>query len=236
MHCENIQPFVGKKVIATQGKTKDYDKERFIGLKLKDVRTYGKELLLSFDGFTLRVHLMLFGSVAINAPKTVEPTIGLEFENGEVDFYASNTYLIEGDLEAVYDWRTELMNEKFDENLALQRLENESKEFICDAVLNQHILAGAGNKIKDETLYHAGVHPLSRVAAVPMKKKKEIITQAVKTAFQILDWRRTGGEDDRLVVHYRDLCPKHKTPLTKQKIGKTKRTSYYCEKCQTLYT
>jgi endonuclease-8 len=234
--CEQLQPFIAKHVITARGKATKYSPDRLAGQKLVDVRTYGKELLMCFEDFTLRIHLMLFGSFTVNSHKDIEPTVGIEFANGEVNFYASNTYLIEEPLDEVYDFRTELMNEKFDKKLALERLEKEGDELICDAVLDQHIFAGLGNKIKDECLYHAGVHPLSRVHAVPTKKKKEIIDQAVKTGFQILDWRRNGGEDHRLVVHYRELCPKHHIPLTKQKIGKTKRTSYYCEKCQKLYS
>jgi formamidopyrimidine-DNA glycosylase len=50
---------------------------------------------------------------------------------------------------------------------AVARLAARPEALVCDALLDQHILAGVGNGIKNESLFLARVHPQSRVGAMP---------------------------------------------------------------------
>jgi endonuclease VIII len=140
---------------------------------------------------------------------------------------------LEEPLDEVFDWRSEVMNEKFDRKLALKKLKENAEEDIVDALIDQHIFTGVGNKIRNEVLFRVMVHPLSKVKAIPDKKLKDIIDDCVKFSLEMLEWKRNGVMDDNLVIYKRKECPRDKMPIVHQKLGS--RTVHFCEKCQELY-
>lgn len=231
--AEQCQDFVGQKVIAAEGKASKFDKTKLIGEKITQIKTFGKELLICFPNFTLRVHLMLFGSYIINDKKNGVLHLGLVFPNGELNFYACDTRLSEQPLDEVYDWRTDVMNKSFDMDLALSKVKQKPNLVIVDALIDQHIFAGVGNKIRNEVLFRVGVHPLNKVKVIPEKKLKEIIKDCVTFSFQMLEWKREGVQDENLVIYKGEECPRDKMPVHADKLGS--RVIYYCDKCQQLY-
>lgn len=92
---EQIAPFIGKKVLAVSGNSKT-DIQRLEGKQLIDVRTWGKHLLLCFDGFIFRIHFLLFGTYRINESKTTPLRLGLVFTNGELNFYTVSIKMYNG--------------------------------------------------------------------------------------------------------------------------------------------
>ena len=78
---EEASIFTGKKVLRVAGNAKvDIDRAR--GKTVIDIRTFGKQLLICFKGFTIRIHLLLFGSYRINETKDAAPRLSLTFTNG----------------------------------------------------------------------------------------------------------------------------------------------------------
>src|SRR5215212_5640417 len=98
---EAVQQFKGKKILLASGNTK-IEKERMNGKKVIDFKSWGKHFLVCFKGFTLRVHLMMFGSYRINERKVGPARLSLEFENGELNFYACSVKFIDGPLDEIY--------------------------------------------------------------------------------------------------------------------------------------
>jgi endonuclease VIII len=234
--CEKAQPFVKKKVQKVSGKSQHGDVRRMEGLIVQEITSFGKQLLIRFDKFNLRVHLMLFGYFRINEKKeTGKLTLGLEFENGELNFYASDIRFIERALSEVYDWSIDVMNAKWDAQAAVEKLNNMQHTLACDALLDQDIFAGVGNKIKDEVLFITRVHPESIVVDIPDKKKKEIAGEVSRFSFKYLDWKRTDSEEAHFQAHFKQICPRDQVPLKKQKLGSNRRTSYFCDVCQKKY-
>jgi endonuclease-8 len=101
--------------------------------------------------------------------------------------------------------------------------------------MDQHVFAGVGNIIKNEVLYITGVHPLSKVSGIKRFKLQQLVREARNYAFEFLKWKKQGILQVKWKVHRQDTCVKHGTPLKIKTLGKTKRKTYYCEKCQTLY-
>jgi endonuclease-8 len=66
---------------------------------------------------------MLFGSYRVNDKKETNPRLSLRFEKGELNFYACSVKLVEGDLDKLYDWTADVMNE----NLESRKGEKETK-------------------------------------------------------------------------------------------------------------
>src|SRR5690242_17584332 len=102
---EKAQVFVGKKVKKASAIDDSLKLKQLEGQMVKEIKTYGKQLLITLDDVTVSVHLMLFGYYLINEKKpTGKLRLGLEFDNGELNFYASQVKLIKEPLDEVFDW------------------------------------------------------------------------------------------------------------------------------------
>jgi endonuclease-8 len=89
--------FTGQTVITAEGNAK-IDMDRLQHQKLNDIKTWGKHLLLCFDGFTIRIHFLLFGTYRINERKDSLLRLGFTFNNGELNFYTAAVKVLEGDV------------------------------------------------------------------------------------------------------------------------------------------
>ena len=238
MFREDFLPFKGKKVIESSGTAKTIDPGKLKGRTLKEVKTFGKQLLLYFgDDLTLRVHFLMFGTYRINEEKDKKPLLHLLLRNGVYfNIYTASLRYLEQPLDEVYDWTADVMNPNWDPKKALKKLKAEPPEhMVCDVLLDQDIFAGVGNIIKNEVLYLTGIQPESQIGNLPHKKMKELIGMAVEYTFNFLKWRRAGVLKKHWQVHNQKLCPVHKTPLCKDHTGLKKRRSFWCTECQKLY-
>lgn len=140
---EEADRFRGKIVRRASGNAK-LDLTRLEGKRVKAVRTWGKHFLLEFSGFSVRVHLLLFGSYRIDDPKDTTPRLALEFDNGQLIFYAISVKFIEGDLDDAYDWTADVLSESWSAANAKKKLRVKPDMLACDALLDQDIFAGVG--------------------------------------------------------------------------------------------
>lgn len=232
---DQIEHFKGQLILKAAGNAKDIPFGIIKGQVLTDIKTYGKELLFCFPGFTIRIHLMLFGKYAIDSELNRVLRLALEFETGEINFYACECRFISKPLDEVYDWSIDVMNACFDADKALKKMYNKPKQLICEALPDQQILAGVGNKIKNEVLFRRQVHPESAVGEIPETALKKLIAECVKLSFEYLDWKREATDDEHWEVYKHKECPRDYIPILKEKIGKSGRSCYFCNKCQKLY-
>jgi len=231
---EEARYFKGQKVLSVSGNSKQ-DIQRMAGKKIRDLRSWGKHFLLLFDDFTLRIHFMLFGTYRINERKTVVPRLSLIFKNGELNFYTCSLKFIEGDLDKVYDWSSDLMSDQWSPPKARKKLKSRSGLLVCDALLDQQIFSGSGNIIKNEVLYRVKVHPLSKVERLPPRKLGELIRETRNYSFDFLKWKKAYVLKKHWLAHTKKNCIRCQIPLVKKYLGKTKRRSFFCENCQILY-
>ncbi|MBC7401392.1 MAG: endonuclease [Mucilaginibacter sp.] len=232
---EKLLQFKGKKVLDANGYAKGFDADLLIGKTLKDIKTWGKHTLLIFPKFTVRVHLMLFGSYYINDRPKKNASLHMQFSNGEVNFSITSIKLIKEPLDEVYDWSADIMSKKWDADKALTKLKAKPKMMICDALLDQKIFSGSGNIIKNEALFRAHLHPESIIGEIPDDKLKDLITEVVQFSSMFLKYRKAGTLTKHLDAYEKDICPRNLITFHKTDTGKTKRHSYYCEKCQVLF-
>ena len=158
---EAVQQFKGKKPLKIDGNTK-IDLEPVRDKKITDFKSWGKHFLICFGDVSIRIHFLLFGSYRINETKNSTPRLHLKFRNGELNFYACSIQLIEGELHKLYDWRVDLMSEKWSPARVRAILKENPKMLVCDALLDQDIFAGSGNIIKNEVLFRIRLHPACR--------------------------------------------------------------------------
>lgn len=232
---EALQPYSGKKVLSASGSSK-IDFTQLENKKILSFKSWGKHFLICFKGFYIRIHLLMFGSYAINERKDRVPRLSLSFSKGEVNFYTCSVKLIEADVEEDYDWEVDVMSDEWNAKKADQSLKSFSKEKACDVLLDQSIFSGVGNIIKNEVLFLARIHPESLVAALPVKKRKELIKAARDYSFDFYKWKKAFVLRKHWQIYKKKICPRCNIPVKTAYLGKNKRLTCYCNNCQELYS
>jgi endonuclease-8 len=228
--------FTGKVVRHAEGNTRVIDAARMRGRKVLALRSWGKHFLVCFSGFTLKVHFMLFGSYRIDeAKENAAPRLSLRTAKHELNFYASSVKYLEGDLDAIYDWRADVMDDAWDPALARRKLRAMPDALACDALLDQNVFAGVGNIIKNEVLFRIRVHPLSRIGALPPRKLGELVKQARVYSFEFLEWKKAFVLRKHWLAHRKSTCPRCGLKYTIAHLGRTHRRAFYCTNCQVQY-
>jgi len=232
---EAVQSFAGKKIMAALGNSKTIDFQRLTGKKIIEFKSWGKHFLICFSDFTIRIHLLLFGSYRINERKETPARLSLHFKKGELNFYACSLKIIERPLDEIYDWTADVMNECWDPKNALKKMKSHPGMLVCDALLDQQIFSGVGNIIKNEVLFRIRIHPESLVGKLPSPKMKALTTEAVNYSFQFLEWKKEFTLKKHWLAHNKKTCPRDHVPFRKEYLGKTNRRSFFCTICQLKY-
>lgn len=233
---EEAERFAGRTIAKAESHNKAVTAAELEGQPVVALRSWGKHFLVQLPGFALRIHFLLFGSYRINERKPGAVRLGLRFDDGdELNFYACSIKRIEADLDASYDWRGDVMADAWDAALARKKLRAMPDTLACDALLDQDVLAGVGNIIKNEVLFRIRVHPLSPVGALPPRKLAQLVEEARNYSFEFLAWKKAGVLKAHWLAHTKSTCPRCHIPFHKGKLGKTQRRSFYCERCQIRY-
>lgn len=230
---EAVQEFEGHKIISASGTT--IDTEKIIDKKVIEFKTWGKHFLICFDNFTIKIHLLMFGSYLINERKKNPVRLNLTFTNGEINFYNCSVKYLEGDLNSYYDFSADIMNEHWDSKKAFEKLKELPKIMICDSLLEQDLFSGLGNIIKNEILYRTRIHPEALNGTIPDKKLKELIKEATVYSFEFMKWKKKDELSKHWQAYSQKTCERCNLPLIKKNTGVKKRASYYCENCQKKY-
>lgn len=227
--------FRGKTIRTATGNS-SLDLARMQGGRVVSVRSWGKHFLLEFRGFSLRVHMLLFGSYLIDAEKAAPPRASLRFDNGVLNIYASSLKYIEEPLDEVYDWRTDVLSPDWDARRARAKLRAQPDVLVCDALLDQDIFAGVGNIIKNEVLFRIRLHPATLVGRLPARQLGRLVAQAREYSFDFLEWKKAGVLKRHWLVHGKKTCPACGKPLTLKELGTRKRRAFFCVHCQRMPT
>jgi endonuclease-8 len=172
----------------------------------------------------------------INERKAKNPSLHLGFEDGtELNFYTSSVREIEGDLDKVYDWSADVMNDAWDAVKARRKLKKQPDLNVGDALLDQTIFSGVGNIIKNEVLFRIHVQPESTIGALPPRKLTELVTEARNYSFDFYRWKKIFQLKKHWLIHTKRKCPRCNLPAFKKYTGKTNRRSFFCTNCQFLY-
>lgn len=231
---EEAAAFAGQTILQAAGLAK-IDMDRLTGQRVLALRTWGKHFLIQLPALTIRIHLLMFGSYCIDSRKDRNPSLSLQFDNGELNFYTSSVRVIEGDLDAQYDWGADVLSDLWNSAAARRKLRASPEMLVCDALLDQQIFSGVGNIIKNEVLFRIRLHPLSTVGALPDRKLRELVEQAREYSFDFLRWKRAFELKKHWLAHTKHTCPRCNIPFHKGKLGRTNRRSFWCERCQKRY-
>lgn len=234
LHLKNqLKDFIGK-TVKKAGGYGPMPTKWIEGKKLEDISTWGKHLLFTFTNGTVRVHLGLFGQVLINERRKVNRSFFLEFAKGEINGYVVRAIKLEDSPENIYDWRIDILNPHFSEKYVKELLKNEAKKEIDDVLMNQDIFSGVGNKIRNEALYLAGIHPLSITGKIPSAKITALIKAVRKYGKQFFNELEKKGEHTSFNVYQLEHA-EDGSEVTMKVLPKSKRKIYFSEHKQLLY-
>lgn len=233
---EELAPFLGKKVLEAGGNTK-VEVQRLKGQKLTRVESWGKHFLAVFEDCVVKIHYLMFGSYTVNKEKPDRvPRLFLKFKNGEWYNYTCSVKILEGnDLDAIYDWTADVMQDSWDPAKAKKKLKAKPDALVCDALLEQDIFSGVGNIIKNEVLYRIRVHPESTIGALPAKKLSELVAEARQYSFDFYHWKKDFVLRKHWLAHKKSKCASCGDKLMLKHTGLKKRRSFFCENCQVRY-
>jgi endonuclease VIII len=232
---EAIKSFKRKKIIKAAGTTVSINPDELQNQTIQDFKSWGKHFLIVFKKFSLRIHFLMFGSYRINERKPAKPRLQLRFGKGEVNFYTCAIVKLEEDLDTLYDWSADVMNEDWNPSKARKKIKHDPKANVGDVLLDQSIFAGVGNIIKNEVLFRINVHPETEVGALPPRKLTQLIQEARNYSFDFYRWKKIYELKKHWLIYTKKKCPQCKGPVRKKYTGITKRRSFFCQNCQVLY-
>ncbi len=233
---ELVMPFKNQKVIDVTG-TASINADLLLDKKVIDFKSWGKHFLICFKDTAIRVHLMLFGTYSINEQTKPNKSVrlALHFKTGDVYFYNCLVKQLDGQLDELYDWSADVMNDTWSPPKALKKITTGPPEKICDVLLDQNIFSGAGNIIKNEVLYRVKLHPESITEKIPLPVLKALIKETRTYSFGFLKWKKEGTLKKHWQAYSKKNCPRCNIPISKKDTGKKKRSSYFCNNCQIKY-
>ena len=238
---EQLQPFIGKRVLEVRGNTK-VDKDRCAGQEVLAVFSHGKQLLIQFDAFALRIHFMLFGTyeadvngrqVTGDYVRARVPRMALRFNNGELRLFNCSVRYLEGSsVRREFDFGIDVLAPAWDASRALKALSSRGKEQIGDVLLDQEVFAGVGKIVKNDVLSLVRIRTAALVGRLSVAKRREIVREARAFSLQFLRWRREFRLRRNLRVHQKGECPYCGGKLVHGKMGHRQRMAHYCPRCQ----
>lgn len=213
------------------------DINRLVKQNITAIHTWGKHLLICFPNFTVRIHFLLFGSFSLQKQTKQDRSVRLMLQCGKrkIYFYTCSVKILEGELDELYDWTADVLGKSWDPANARKKIKALPGAMACDIVLNQEIFAGAGNIIKNETLYRVKIHPESKIKKIPARKIGELIRETRNYSFDFLRWKKEFTLKKHWLAHTKKICKRCDLPIFRKISGKTKRRSFFCKKCQVKY-
>jgi endonuclease VIII len=231
------------------------------GRTVDAVNAAGKHLLMRFSGdLVLRTHMRMNGSWHIYRPgerwqrtagdmRIVIATadfVAVAFTVPVAEFLTARALARQPELRQL---GPDLLGAAFDPVEAAGRMRARANEAVADVLLNQHVVAGAGNVYKSEVLFLCRVNPFTPVQALTDAKVAEVVqtarsllaanvgnaaTGAIVTYVGMRRTTRRANPEERLWVYGRAGLPCREcgTLITRRAQGPDARLTYWCPRCQ----
>ena len=213
--------------------------KNLIGKRLEKATSYGKNILLYFDGYVIRIHLMLYGSIRFEnefSKPFSRVRLCLSFPHKKLVVY--NAPIIEIDL-------ANKMEKKLMESYGIDPLTNWDKKKLIelilrnkerkigDLLLDQTIFNGVGNILRNEILFRAGINPERKVNELSMEEIENLVIQTKRLMQIFLKMKMKGrGIKDLLFVYNKKRCMRCNAKIIFYRQEPNGRKTFYCPNCQ----
>ncbi|XP_015481223.1 endonuclease 8-like 3 isoform X1 [Parus major] len=223
------------------------DKERssghdfLVGHVYRGVETLGKELFMYFDQKALRIHFGMNGSMHINPDGSkdrngTQPILEIQLVEDTVCFW---DVTVEYRNAAECEQKVRMMESldvcspKFSFSRAEHEIKQQNTRMLCDVLLDQAVLPGVGNIIKNEALFDSRLHPAVKVCQLTDEHIRHLVKMTRDFTLLFYKCRKTGSP---LYKHYkvykRPVCRECSGSITVCRLGDHNRMTYFCSHCQ----
>ncbi|NXX24599.1 NEIL3 Endonuclease, partial [Nicator chloris] len=122
---------------------------------------------------------------------------------------------------------------KFNFSRAEHEIKQQNTRMLCDVLLDQAVLPGVGNIIKNEALFDSGLHPALKVCQLTDEHIRHLVKMTRDFTLLFYKCRKTGSP---LYKHYkvykRPACRECSGSITVCRLGDQNRMTYFCSRCQ----
>ena len=156
--------------------------------------------------------------------------------------YLGKIYLVDAEhldrVPVLNEQGPDALDPALDQDAFLKRLARYRGQ-VKNALVNARFIAGIGNAYSDEILFNAGIHPFTKIASLPTKRRARLFDALRET----LDWAsgiaaaEIGNRIDRkprdfLNVHRKggQPCPRCGNPISE--VSPNRRVTSFCRACQ----
>ncbi|KAL5012992.1 hypothetical protein ScPMuIL_011543 [Solemya velum] len=175
------------------------------GRTLYNVQTLGKELFLYFGDICLRVHFLMNGSIRISDQTHFEHkasdkaskalSLEIQFSEGVLQIYESSVDVRSSavcrqkhaELQSL-----DVCSSVFSHKRAVELVKAQQGRQLCDVLLDQNILPGSGNIIKNEALFDSWMNPSAKVEEVEDAHISYLIKMLREFTMVFYKCRKTG--------------------------------------------
>ncbi|XP_068869866.1 endonuclease 8-like 3 isoform X1 [Aphelocoma coerulescens] len=212
-----------------------------VGHVYRGVETLGKELFMYFDEKALRIHFGTNGSMHINPDGSkdrngAQPVLEIQLTEDTVCFC---DVTVEYRNAAECEQKVRMMESldvcspKFSFSRAEHEIKQQNTRMLCDVLLDQAVLPGVGNIIKNEALFDSGLHPALKVCQLTDEHIRRLVKMTRDFTLLFYKCRKTGSP---LYKHYkvykRPACRECSGSITVCRLGDNNRMTYFCSRCQ----
>ncbi|NWI22289.1 NEIL3 Endonuclease, partial [Sula dactylatra] len=212
-----------------------------VGHVYRGVETLGKELFMYFDQKALRIHFGMNGSMRINPDGSKDrngalPVLEIQLTEDTVCFFEVTVEYrnaAESERKVRMMESLDVCSPKFSFLRAEGEIKQQKTRMLCDVLLDQAVLPGVGNIIKNEALFDSGLHPAVKVCQLTDEHIHRLVKMTRDFTLLFYKCRKTGSP---LYKHYkvykRPACGQCNGKITVCRLGENNRMTYFCSQCQ----
>lgn len=213
------------------------------GFTVTGVRTIGKELFifLAQSPICVRIHFLMDGSVRYGETnhgknEKSDPTIEIVFTNEKLTIFKSSVELrptAESIEHCDFLADLDICSPVFNFKRAQTKIEEKTSELICDVIMDQSILPGVGNIIKNEGLFKSGINPNTLVEDLSSNLIACLVHRLRDfTAIFYMCRKNNKPLKNHLSIYEKSVCSQCGKQVTICKPGTLGRLTFFCSNCQ----
>ncbi|XP_053515982.1 endonuclease 8-like 3 isoform X2 [Artibeus jamaicensis] len=122
---------------------------------------------------------------------------------------------------------------KFSFPRAEKEVKQQMGRMLCDVLLDQRVLPGVGNIIKNEALFDSGLHPAVQVFQLTDEQIHHLVKMIRDFSILFYRCRKAGSTVSKhFKVYKRPDCGRCHCRITVCRLGDNHRMTYFCPRCQ----
>jgi endonuclease-8 len=217
----------------------------FVGLRFLNADSFGKNILLLFDGLAIRIHLMMFGAIHIYRIDEdllkPERLVRLLIKGCRKKIVVYNAPIVELDTAERLLSRVKSglgpdpLSRDWSRQKAIENLLKLKDEKIGVALLNQSVIAGIGNILRNEILFRAGVNPERIIHTLTEAEVERIIEVCENLSREFLKLKIEGKRLKPILLvynNYRGTCKICGGKIRFYMQQPIRRKTFICTNCQ----